>query len=128
DTSDYVRDGFSWTWEIRYKVLEFTNGAYSVRNYKDSLDTVIGSEGSLSLRGNNVEELPFTFVNSKDILAIPDQPPLQSLAEMCIGIYQAEADYRQHLHYQAQETLVVKGGVRGGVQMPEAPDTLRVGA
>lgn len=63
-----------------------------------------------SIRGNTLEQIPFVFINSKDIVATPDDPPLMGLSNLCMTIYRGEADYRQSLFMQGQDTLVVIGG------------------
>lgn len=77
-------------------------------------------------RGQPLDKLPFVFINSKDIIATPDNPPLLGLGRLCMTIYRGEADYRNQLFLQGQDTLVVIGG------MTDAEDTtgegVRVGA
>lgn len=60
--------------------------------------------------GQTTSELPFVFINPVDIVAEPDFPPLLGLSNMAIGIYRGEADYRQSLFMQGQDTLVIQGG------------------
>lgn len=64
------------------------------------------------LRGRPLEEIPFIFINSKDVVPRPDDPPLIGLARTCMTIYRGEADYRQALFQQGQETLVITGDSR----------------
>ena len=64
-----------------------------------------------SFMGRFAEEIPFTFINTKDIVSTPDTPPLLGLALISLAIYRGEADYRQNLHVQGQDTLVVCGGI-----------------
>lgn len=80
------------------------------------------------LRGGTLDFIPFVFINSKDLLPEPDEPPLKDLAETCKGIYQSEADYRQNLYMQAQDTLVVIGGVRNPTGVAGEGDAVRTGA
>lgn len=61
------------------------------------------------IRGQTLDEIPFVFVNSKDIVPAPDEPPLMGLARLSLAIYRGEADYRQNLFMQGQDTLVVIG-------------------
>lgn len=63
-----------------------------------------------SIRGTTLDHIPFVFVNTKDIVSTPDDPPLLGLARLCLAIYRGEADYRQALFMQGQDTLVVIGG------------------
>lgn len=62
-----------------------------------------------SLGGRTLDFIPFTFINATDIVANPDKPPLLGLADLVLGIYRGEADYRQALFMQGQDTLVVIG-------------------
>lgn len=84
------------------------------------------------LRGKTLEQIPFVFVNTKDIVSTPDKPPLLGLARLCMTIYRGEADYRQTLFMQGQDTLVTIGtimdpdGASTSVSGPN--DGLRVGA
>jgi hypothetical protein len=49
------------------------------------------------------------FVNTNDLVPEPCQPPLLGLANLCMAIYRGEADYRQTLFMQGQDTLVRVG-------------------
>lgn len=61
------------------------------------------------LRGTPLQEIPFVFINASDLLTTPTYPPLLELANLCLTIYRGEADYRQNLFMQAQDTLLVIG-------------------
>jgi hypothetical protein len=63
-----------------------------------------------SIRGRTLSKIPFAFINSKDVVAEPDEPPLLGLSNLALAIYRGEADYRQALFMQGQDTLVVIGG------------------
>lgn len=62
-----------------------------------------------SIRGNMLNEIPFVFINATDLLPAPMQPPLVPLANLCMTIYRSEADYRQTLFLQGQDTFVAVG-------------------
>jgi hypothetical protein len=83
-------------------------------------------------RGKALEQIPFVFVNSKDIISTPDLPPLLGLAKICMTIYRGEADYRHTLYMQGQDTLVTIGGIidpdTGATEMGTTNDGVRVGA
>lgn len=64
----------------------------------DSLRTP--SIGSLTL-----DRIPFVFFNTNDVTATPGTPPLLGLADLDIAVYRGEADYRQSLFMQSQDTL-----------------------
>lgn len=128
---------FDWKDIKKFRVLELGDAADNELDgeYKAGVFT---DEGTLTfneqdmkapmLRGKSLDFIPFTFINSKDLLPDPDEPPLKGLVEACIGIYQSEADYRQNLYMQAQDTLVVIGGVRNPTGLPGEPEALRTGA
>lgn len=134
DESGYVLDPntqFSWIQETRYRVCIIENGIYQTGLFKSSIEKPIFNTANLSvptLRGQPMTNIPFTFVNSKDLLAAPDKGPLYGLAKMMLGIYRGEADYRQNLFMQGQDTLVTIGGLvrRDAASNPDAP--LRTGA
>lgn len=62
-----------------------------------------------ALRGKRLKQIPFIFINASSNLADIAKPPLLALSNMCLSIYRGEADYRQHLYQQAQDTLFIKG-------------------
>lgn len=64
-----------------------------------------------SYRGQSLKVIPFTTVNACDINPSPDYPPLMGLANLCLAIYRGEADYRQNLFMQGQDTLVKIGDI-----------------
>lgn len=53
--------------------------------------------------------LPFVFVNVVDVVPEVAQPPLLGLSDLALALYRGEADYRQSLYKQGQDTLVVIG-------------------
>lgn len=138
DESGNVRvDDFVWKLTEKYRVLQLgaIREGEEVAPYRSG---VFSAEGGLTyvesdmktpmLRGQALDFIPFVFINSKDLLPEPDNPPLLPLAELCKGIYQAEADYRQSLYMQGQDTLVVIGGVKNPTGIPGEPEALRTGA
>lgn len=115
------QNGFDWKVEQRFRVLQLgeldVNEPNGTADYKTGLFSsaagVPDYDASLmkvpSLRGNTLESIPFQFINTKDISPEPDEPPLMSLCRQCFTIYRGEADYRQNLFMQGQDTLVVIG-------------------
>jgi len=134
DESCPVREGFAWQPHDRYRVLRLEGGQY-VQALFDLTNSQDYNDAALLpplLRGAPCKEVPFVFVNSKDILAKPDKPPLAALARQCLTTYRGEADYRQNLFMQGQDTLVIIGAKAApltGVGMAVAqPSETRVGA
>lgn len=66
-----------------------------------------------SVRGQTLEEIPFVFIGSVDLTPEPDQIPMLGLASLSFTIYRGEADYRNTLFMQGQDTLVTIGEQAG---------------
>jgi len=89
-----------------------------------------------SIRGETLNKIPFVFVNTKDITPEPDDPPLLGLSNLTLAIYCGEADYRQALFLQGQDTLVVIGatddeehrvGAGASINLPQSADAKFIG-
>jgi len=132
DESGYRRTNFEWHLLAKYRTLLLHREGMP-NDYKGPLDYYMGVfeqdgggaptfvEADLDtpkLRGRVLEEVPFVFVNTKDIVADPDVPPLLGLANRVLAIYRAEADYRQNLFLQGQDTLVVIGDLKTASRDP----------
>lgn len=138
DESGYMRDtDFEWKTVHKYRVLEITMGEDGSRTYMCGEFTDAGTPNYNAddmrvpkVRGKSLESIPFVFINSKDISPDPDEPPLIGLARLCAAIYRGEADYRQNLFMQGQDTLVIIGdrakGITDADDLNEEP--LRTGA
>ncbi len=121
---------FEWESVSKYRILILGNdllnepqgeGVYRVGVFRDN--NSMFSEDALmevTINGRTTDEVPFVFINTKDVVSEPDDPPLLSLSDLTLTIYRGEADYRQALFNQGQDTLVVIGG--------NEDDTYRVGA
>lgn len=129
DETEFERGSqFEWEEQKKYRILILgdpdTNepaGIYSVGVFRDSNTTFTKTNMiTPSIGGVTLEEIPFVFVNSKDIITTPDDPPLIGLAKLALTIYRGEADYRQSLFMQGQDTLVVTGST--------SDDEIRMGA
>ena len=122
DESEYERSRLSFSWEIneKYRVLvigkvEDNEAAAPYRVGVFDSDKVSFDGTALktpSLRGRTLDKIPFVIINSCDLVSDTDEPPLMDLGELCMTIYRGEADYRQNLFMQGQDTLVVVGGVQ----------------
>lgn len=119
---------FSWHKKDKYRVLIlgaadsnqetglYRQGVFEAELYRESGLT------APSWRGRTLDEIPFVFINSCDVSVEVDDPPLLDLGNACMAIYRGEADYRQNLFMQGQDTFVTIGG---GFQ---EDDQVRVGA
>ncbi len=147
DESGHKRNGFRWEYVSKYRVLEIpeVEGAGGVRtkgSYRQGVFEApgLGAEPTYveadmvepMIRAERLTKLPFVFVNTSDTNAAPDKPPLLGLANGCLTIYRGEADFRQNLHMQGQDTLVVIGDIKRAADPNElaAVDDgpLRIGA
>lgn len=149
------RADMSWEEVKRYRVLRLLNtnvGEDGKRTGLDAVVTVDPAGGTIYkqalvlekeglselqieelmtppvLRGQALEEIPFVFVNTKDLISEPDRAPLTGLARLCMTIYRGEADYRHTLYMQGQETLVTIGGMIPTTANVDGDDAVRVGA
>ncbi len=121
-------DVFEWTVERRFRAafLDDFDGVYT---------TFVEVEGQRReevrpvFRGATLTEIPFVFIGANDLSTRPDDIPLKSVAEGSIHLYKQSADYRQTLHMQGQDTLILIGAElnRDGSAKDETKDT-RVGA
>lgn len=121
DESEFKRTAdFDWEHKEQYRALVLgdpvANEAAGI--YRQGLftedDTLTFNEAQLiepSIRGRKLDRIPFEFINTKDTVSSPDDPPLLGLARVCYAIYRGEADYRQNLFMQGQDTLVRIGFV-----------------
>lgn len=117
ETEDVRVEDFSWQQKDKFRVLIIgdileneTKALYQVGVFDEGTNTFNESQlMAPSIRGNTLDKIPFVFINSKDLVSTPDKPPLLGLATLSMAIYRGEADYRQSLFLQGQDTLVVQG-------------------
>ena len=134
-------DDFAWELQEKYRVLQLgvlaENEAEGTATYlQGTFESKVYAAAQMkapTLRGSTLEQIPFVFINSKDIVAAPDEPPLMGLGRLVLAIYRGEADYRQNLYMQGQDTLVTIGGLlkqSGSLDAAtdEGATTLRTGA
>lgn len=115
----------SWNNVTKYRVLTLGDSIWQIPDAKGdvyAVSEVTTSDGSTgkeinpqnfrvpSVGGTTLDKIPFVFVNSNDLVFEPDQPPFLSLSNLAITVYHVDADYRQALFMQGQDTLVIIGG------------------
>ncbi len=122
------QDVFEWTVERRFRAafLDDFTGEYTTFT---EVEGVQGEPIVPMFRGAPLQEIPFVFIGANDLSARPDDIPLLSVAEGSIHLYKQSADYRQTLHTQGQDTLVIIGTELkpDGTPKDETDDT-RVGS
>lgn len=124
DEGSYRREGFTWKSERKYRVLlrgipeSLESGwetpppdaQYAVAvKVNDSSMPVAQDFVFPQIGGKTLNDIPFIFVNANDLVPEPEVPPLLGLSNLALAIYRAEADYRQTLYLQGQNTLVLIG-------------------
>lgn len=138
ETCSRMNKEFNWEIVRQYRVLqlgeidqnepegtaEYRFGVFSEENSNLTYDA--SAMQAAMIRGANINRIPFVFVNSKDIVSFPDEPPLAGLAKLALAIYRADADYRQNLFMQGQDTLVIIGE-RYQPSVAEAETPIRTG-
>lgn len=118
DESEYERNSeFNWEKKQKYRVLVLgdlvaneSNGVYRQGLFVENTNFDESALIEPGIRGNTLEQIPFVFINTSDLLPEPCMPPLLKLANKCMTIYRGDADHRQALHLQGQDTFVIRGG------------------
>lgn len=145
DETEQMRvNTFSWETDEKYRVLVIgaaqDNEGFGV--YRFGVFKPQGFDESklmvASYRGNTLDYIPFWFINATDHVVEPEDPPLLDLANLCMTIYRGEADYRQNLFMQGQDTFVtiganiddtdaVRTGAGARLDLPQTGDAKYVG-
>lgn len=138
DEGGYRREGFTWKTERKYRILtrggevELESGwerppvgaPFGVAvKVNDTSMPILADFIYPSIAGKTLDKIPFIFIGANDLVPEPEISPLLGLSNLALAIYRAEADYRQTLYLQGQNTLVIIGGAVDEA----APSQLRVG-
>ena len=126
-------DTFEWQWVKKHRVLVLgpvsTNEdaaspgvVYRLGLFRDSDQFTEEALIEPAATGRKATEIPFVFINAVDVVPAPDVPPLLGLSNLALTFYRGQADYRQSLFMQGQDTLVVIGGTT------QPDEALRIGA
>lgn len=128
-SSRFNMDNLGWESAVQYRVAWIEGNQYKQKVFEGPNQSFT-TEGAITpmWSGRPLDEIPFEFINGADTLSDIDNPPLLALLDICIGIYLGEADYRQNLYMQGQQTLVVVGGVTNPEGIAGEKDALRTGA
>lgn len=123
DESGLVRNGFAWEEQEQYRVLELRNNVYTTRTYsqgeiadeapaEDATDASDEEEIVVpnARGGRELDEIPFVVIGPRDLSLAPETPPLKSIANSALAMYQLSADYRWQLFMTGQETLFIING------------------
>lgn len=127
DETENERTGFKWESQDKYRVLlsptsdlrELLGEGITGNGTDFWAIPVRGKDGSLAgstaiqptIAGKGLPYIPFTFINAGDLESAPEAPVLIGLSNLTLAIYRGEADYRQTLFMQGQDTLVIIGAV-----------------
>lgn len=115
ESEDQRVNNFSWEKKEKYRVLVIggvleneLQGLYTVGEFEE---TSFNTNDLIapSFRGKTLTQIPFVLINSCDLVSETDDPPLLDLANLSMTIYRGEADYRQNLFMQGQDTFVTVG-------------------
>lgn len=129
ESGNELQDDMSWKWVNRSRILGLidpstemlatynedgslpANVIYGYVELEETEEFSGEKFTPVNSQGTTIGSIPFCFINSIDMSSTPDKPPLQSVANLSLAIYRAEADYRQNLFMQGQDTLVRIGMV-----------------
>lgn len=113
-------DGFEPKSEKQWRVLrvEEKTGVYRVEIWREANGTHQEYEHyyPLDADGNNLEEIPFTFIGSVNNDPNVDLPPLYDLAIINIAHYRNSADYEEACHMTGQPTPYLAGLTKDWVE------------
>jgi len=138
-------DGFETKDDERWRVLSIEpSGIYRVglwQQYKDGKETGFmetESYNPMDARGQNLREIPFTFLGSLNNDPLVDLAPLYDLASLNIAHYRNSADFEESCYMVGQPTPVFIGltehwakevlggsmslGSRGSIPLPTGAD------
>lgn len=121
-------NGLTWQTIVKYRVLAMgdttqdcfpgipNSPVYCSAGVRAREDVVGGDFQAVVFPGGaTLDAIPFVLVGPKDLVPEPDQPPLLPLARIALALYRGEADYRQALYLQGQQTLVTIGAQSNNV-------------
>jgi hypothetical protein len=122
ESGSKVNESGEWVSLTQHRVLEMINGVYHNGVFQDNNYDLSGMV-ALSTQSGTLNRIPFVFCNVKDLKPDVQRPPLVGLANLCFAIYRGDADYRQDLHRQSQDTLFTFG-----IPRPESGMEIGAGA
>jgi hypothetical protein len=108
DESGPVRDPVSDSWETKKQHRKLIlNETYQVGVSVDEQDVTSFIEPQIA--GKKLDKIPFFFINASDMTTPPGEIPLKAVSDLSLAVYRLDADYRQALFMQGQDTLVITG-------------------
>lgn len=107
-TLELVSD-FEWELKDKYRLLKLDDeGNYFQAMYDDSFE-LVDFVYPLDINGNNIKEIPFSFIGAQDNNEEIDKASLYDLAVLNIGHYRNSADYEESVFVVGQPTIFVSG-------------------
>jgi Domain of unknown function (DUF4055) len=107
DETRLVRTGFRWESKKKFRALEIDDAG----NYQVTIEDDGSRQPPIvpSIQGKTIDFIPFVFANAVDLVPDVGDVPLLGLSNLALTIYRGDADYRQALFMQGQDTLVITG-------------------
>lgn len=118
ETEQVRNTEFDWELKEKYRILalaetlniEGVASGYVVATADENTTDVLPQNFRVpQIAGKGLDDIPFVFINAQDLVPSPDIPPLLDLSNIALAVYRGEADFRQGLFAQGQETFVVIG-------------------
>jgi len=116
ESTDVITDDLGWESKILHRVLWLgklteseAQGSYRVAKVEGGGAFDRSSAETPTVRLKPLDEIPFVFVSPKSLTTRIESPPLLALARAVLALYRMDADYRQHIHMQGQDTLFTSG-------------------
>lgn len=102
-------DEFQWELKDKYRLLKLDDEGNYFQALYDEEFNVVDFVYPTDNRGNNLKEIPFTFVGAADNNEEIDKAPLYDLSVLNIGHYRNSADYEESVFVVGQPTIFVSG-------------------
>lgn len=110
-------DGFSESFEDRYRVLRLDDGnRYTIEIWREGDGEAPAPIMPLDGRGQPFMEIPFEFMGSTDNSPAIDDSPLLDIAELNLAHFRNSADYEESTFMVGQPTPVFAGLTKDWVQ------------
>jgi len=95
---------------MQIRELHIDDGSYGQRIHRQTDNGwVIHEEFTPTMNGAEIAEIPFYFLGIKEMGAEIQSPPLEGLADTCLGFYRNSADYENALHVAGTPTPWING-------------------
>lgn len=117
-----------WVAREQYRECFMQQGRYGAREWVKSSSGWTATEvvEAATRKRTPLDELPFVFIDTNDLVPDPDDVPLYGLGKLAVRVYRLDADYTFALHMTSEPTPWANGFAdpAEAVKNGQAPTTL----